>query len=380
VFEYQKIGRFFAQIPEGLETWALQELTELGAAGVTPAFRGAYFNATPAVLYRVNYESRLLTRVLAPLKTFTCPDREALYRVAKALPWSQFLGPKNTFAVFAQVSENPKLKHAGFAALVVKDAIADCFSQALGIRPNVDTLRPDVWINLNLRGSRAILHFDTSGSSLHRRGYRTESVPAPMQETVAAAVIRVSGWDGDSPLYDPMCGSGTLLSEALMRYCRLPAGMLRKRFGFQCMPDFDPALWQTVREAAQTAGRPLPEGLIGGSDISGQAVSAARANLANLPYRHRVRLKTAPFENLRSLENQTIVCNPPYGIRLGRPQEMAPLYRALGDFLKQRCKGSQAYIFVGDRELLKYVGLKPSLRQPIKSGGLDGRLVKYELY
>lgn len=380
MFEYQKIGRFFAQIPEGLETWALQELTELGATGVTPAFRGAYFNATPKVLYRVNYESRLLTRVLAPLKTFTCPDREALYRVAKALAWSQFLGPKNTFAVFAQVSENPKLKHAGFAALVVKDAIADHFSQALGIRPNVDPVRPDVWINLNLRGSRAVLHFDTSGSSLHRRGYRTESVPAPMQETVAAAVIRISGWDGEGPLYDPMCGSGTLLSEALMRYCRLPAGMLRKRFGFQCMPDFDPALWQTVREAAQTAGRPLPEGLIGGSDMSGQAVSAARANLANLPYRHRVRLKTAPFENLRSLENQTIVCNPPYGIRLGRPQEMAALYRALGDFLKQRCKGATAYIFVGDRELLKFVGLKTAFRQPIKTGGLDGRLVKYELF
>jgi len=380
VFEYQKNGRFFAQIPEGLETWALQELTELGAAEVTPAFRGAYFSATPAVLYRVNYESRLLTRVLAPLKTFTCPDRAALYRVAKALPWSQFLGPKNTFAVFAQVSDNPQINHAGFAALVVKDAIADCFSQALGIRPNVDTLRPDVWINLNLRGSRAILHFDTSGSSLHRRGYRTESVPAPMQETVAAAVIRISGWDGDCPLYDPMCGSGTLLSEALMRYCRLPAGMLRKRFGFERMPDFDPQLWQTIRETAQAAVRPLPEGLIGGSDISGQAVSAARANLANLPYRQRVRLKTAAFETLRGLENQTIVCNPPYGIRLGRPQEMAPLYRALGDFLKQRCKGSRAYIFVGDRELLKYVGLKPSLRQPIKSGGLDGRLVKYELY
>jgi putative N6-adenine-specific DNA methylase len=165
-----------------------------------------------------------------------------------------------------------------------------------------------------------------------------------------------------------------------MRYCRLPAGMLRKRFGFERMPDFDPQLWQTVRETAQAAVRPLPEGLIGGSDISGQAVSATRANLANLPYRQRVRLKTAAFETLRGLENQTIVCNPPYGIRLGRPQEMAPLYRALGDFLKQRCKGSRAYIFVGDRELLKYVGLKPSLRQPIKSGGLDGRLVKYELY
>ncbi len=380
MFEYQKNRRFFAQIPEGLETWAMQELTALGAAEIKPAYHGAYFGATPAVLCRVNYQSRLLTRVLAPLKTFTCPDREALYRVAKALPWSQFLGPKNTFAVFAQVSENLKLTHAGFAALVVKDAIADHFSQTLGLRPNVDPVRPDVWINLNLRGSRAILHFDTSGSSLHRRGYRTESVPAPMQETVAAAVIRISGWDGAGPLYDPMCGSGTLLSEALMHYCRLPAGMLRKCFGFERMPDFEPEVWQTVRETAQAAVRPLPEGLIGGSDISGQAVSAARANLANLPYRHRVRLKTAAFENLRSLENQTIVCNPPYGIRLGRPQEMASLYRALGDFLKQRCTGATAYIFVGDRELLKHVGLKPGFRHPIKTGGLDGRLVKYELF
>ena len=356
------------------------EWTELGSGVIKPAYRGDLFSATAAVLYRVNYESRLITRWLAPLRTFTCPDRDALYRVTRALPWSQFLGPKNTFAVFAQVSENPKLKHSGFAALVVKDAIADHFSKTCGIRPNVDPLRPDVWVNLNLRGSRAILHFDTSGSSLHRRGYRTESVPAPMQETVAAAVIRLSGWDGEVPLYDPMCGSGTLLSEALMRYCRLPAGMLRQRFGLERMADFDPDVWQTVREQAQAAVRPLPEGLIGGSDMSGQAVSAARVNLANLPYRHRVRLKTAPFESLRGLENQIIVCNPPYGIRLGKPQEMAPLYRALGDFLKQRCKGAKAYIFVGDRQLLKYIGLKASFRKPIKTGGLDGRLVRFDLF
>jgi len=382
VHEYLRSRRFFAQTADGLELMAAAEVERLGAVDAEPAFRGVYFSADLDCLYRINYTSRLLTRVLAPLLTFDCHSARYLYKTARSIDWSEFLEVTDTFAVSANVA-NSAIRHSQYAALRVKDAVADQFRErTAGRRPRVDARAPDVWINLFLHNNRAVLSIDASGGSLHRRGYRLSSVEAPMQETVAAAVVEMSGWDGSRLLYDPMCGSGTLLCEAAMRYCRVPTGYLRAgggRFGFERLPGFDPAAWKSVRNTEDGRIRPLPGGLIGGSDASVEAVASARSNARALPGGNAISLKISKFQDLPPIANATIVCNPPYGLRIGKSSAEAVIGQ-FGDFLKQRCRGSEAFVYFGKRELVKSVGLRASWKKPLKSGGLDGRVVKYELY
>ncbi len=379
MFEYQRTNRFFAQTQEEIGELGAKELGELGAQNIKPGFRGIFFEADKAGLYRINYASRLISRVLAPLTSFRCHNTDYLYRKAKEISWEDFFNPRQTFAVFSSVSHS-SIKHSQYASLRLKDAIADYFLEKFGQRPSVQRIEPDVWINLHIENNRAVISFDTSGGSLHRRGYRDETVEAPMQEIVAAAIIRLSGWDGSKPLYDPMCGSGTLLIEALMAYGRVPSGLFRKRFGFEFMPDFDAALWQGVRKETLGAVRDVPQDLIEGSDVSPEAVATARKNARTLPQGERISLKVMDFRAIEDLAERVIITNPPYGIRLGKDQNLASLYKDLGDFLKKKCKGSQAYIYFGNRELIPYIGLRPSWKKALKSGGLDGRLAKFEMY
>ncbi len=379
VYKYQEFPRYFAQIAGGSEELGAAELSELGASDTSIAYRGVYFNADHEALYRINYCSRLATRVLAPLTSFNCHDADYLYRIAKDIDWTDFLDLDDTFAVFANVS-NSKISHSKYAALRVKDAVVDQFRDRTGRRPNVDTRHPDLWLNLYIENNHATISLGTSGGSLHRRGYRSGSGEAPMQETVAAAIIRMTGWDGERLLYDPMCGSGTLLAEALMHYCRIPAAYLRDRFGFEMLPDFDAGLWQQVKSAADESIRPLPEGLIAGSDVNGEVLHAARENLGILPHGERAALKQSDFRSLPDLENVTLVVNPPYGLRMGRGEAISHMITELGDFLKQKCTGSTAYIYVGKPELLKSVGLRSAWKKPLVNGALEGRLAKYELY
>jgi putative N6-adenine-specific DNA methylase len=379
MFEYQRTNLFFAQVPDGMEDIAFQEVTELGAVDAKPLYRGISFHAHSAALYRVNYMSRHVTRVLAPVVRFQCHSTEYLYKKGKSVEWSAFFTPDHTFAVFATVSHSV-IRHSRYAALCLKDAIVDYFRERDQRRPNVQRLAPDVWINLHVENNKAVISFDTSGGSLHRRGYRDESIEAPMQEVVAAAIIRLSGWDGSKPFYDPMCGSGTLLTEALMAYAQVPSGLLRKRFGFEFMPDFDADVWRDVKNTALAAIRDVPPNLIGGSDVSAQAVATARKNAAKLPQGKRIRLKVMDFREIEDLGGRVIVTNPPYGIRLGKNQNLESLYKDLGNFLKKKCKGSQAYIYFGNRELIPCIGLRPSWKKALKSGGLDGRLAKFEMY
>jgi putative N6-adenine-specific DNA methylase len=379
MFQYQLNHRFFAQVPEGLEELAGLELMELGAERVRASYRGIYFDAGMADLYRINYGARLTTRVLAPLMTFRCHSSDYLYKKSKELPWGEFFSPDQTFAVFANVTQS-KIHHSQYAALRLKDAVVDSFRERFDKRPSVKKIDPDVWIGLYIERDNATISLDTSGGSLHRRGYREESGEAPMQEITAAAMIRLSEWDGSKPLYDLMCGSGTLLSEALMAYCRIPGGYMRKKFGFQFLPDYDETLWFAVKQELDGSMREPAERLISGSDLAGEAIASARRNLMDLPYGDRVSLKVTDFRAIRELRDRVILCNPPYGIRLDRNRDLSSFYRDLGDFLKQKCLGSSAFVYFGNREWISHVGLKPSWRKPLKSGGLDGRLVKYELY
>ena len=379
-YEYQKKGRYFAQVAGGFEEAAADELRSLDATAIEPSLRGLHFSADRTTLYAANYQTRLITRILAPLASFRCRDRTDLYGAARSIPWHSIFSLKHTFGVFADVSGNRNLNHSKFAALCVKDAVADLFRDRKGRRPDVDRFKPDIWINLHVANDRAVISLDTSGGSLHRRGYRHRSVKAPMQETLAAAVVRASEWHGERPLHDPMCGSGTLLCEALMHLCRIPAGYLRSGFGFQFLPDFDPKCWEQVKQAADRKMIPLEKGLISGSDIDGQAVSSAGANLKTLPGGGNVSLSRADIYHLKDLENRTIVFNPPYGLRLDEEAELGSFYKNLGDFLKQRCKGSTAYIYFGNREMLKRIGLRPAWKKPLRNADLDGRLAKFELY
>ncbi|MBT8342358.1 MAG: class I SAM-dependent RNA methyltransferase, partial [Desulfatitalea sp.] len=344
LFEYQHRGRYFAQVAEGVASLAMAELETLGARDIVPGFRGLHFSADRPVLYAINYRSRLVTRVLAPLITFHCIDREALYQAARRIDWPALLRLDQTFAVFANVSGNPQLTHSKFAALCLKDAVVDTFRLACGRRPDVARTDPDLVLNLHIEKEQATISLDTSGGSLHKRGYRRESVAAPMQETLAAAIIGLSDWQGQMPLVDPMCGSGTLLCEALMHICNIPAGYLRPGFGFRRLPDYDDGVWQRVKTQADAHIRPLPRGVIAGSDYDPDAVKAARINCRTLPGSDGIRLRQADWQTIETLENSVIVCNPPYGVRMAAPSTLADFYKSFGDFLKQRCKGSQAYL------------------------------------
>ena len=378
-YQYHQAGCYFAQIADGLKEAGAEEIAQLGAEDVRPEFSGIHFRADKSTLYRVNYLTRLLSRCLAPLISFACPDADTLYRKAKQIRWEEFFRQGNTFAVSANVSDSA-ISHSQYAALRLKDAVADYFREKTGRRPDVSPRNPDIGLNLYIRNDEAVISLDISGGALHRRGYREETVAAPMQETVAAAVIRFSEWDGSVPLYDPLCGSGTLLCEALMHYCRIPAGIFRDRFGFEFLPDFDEAVWQQVKNDADGHIRELPQGLIAGSDVSAEAVGAARTNLMGLHFGNNVGVARADFRKLPALEGHVIVTNPPYGIRIGADDNLAAFYKDLGDFLKQKCKGSSAFVYFGEREYIKKIGLKTSWKIPIKAGGLDGRLVKYEMY
>jgi putative N6-adenine-specific DNA methylase len=379
IYSYQKNNRFFAQIADGMEELGVEELTRLGAEEVKPTFRGLYFSADKEALYRINYTARIISRVLAPLMTFDCHSTDYLYKTARTIPWTDLFSLDKTFVISATVS-NSKIRHSQYAGLVLKDAIVDSFRDRYNERPNVERINADICFNLHISHNKATIYLDTSGGSLHRRGYRQEALDAPMQETLAAAIIRLSGWDGQTPLYDPMCGSGTLLFEALMHYCRVPSAYLRESFGFRFMPDFDELIWDSIKREAQENIRPLTKGLIAGSDSSSQAIEIARMNSRNLPSGRNVRLSKCKFQDIESIRDTTIVCNPPYGLRMKNNMDMGTFMREFGDFLKQRCTGSAAYVYFGNRDLIKKVGLRSAWKKPLKNGPLDGRLVKYELY
>ena len=379
MYIYQKTKRYFAQVANDVRDLAGAELQALGATEVRDAYRGLHFAAEPGTLYRINHQSRLISRVLAPLAAFPCPSDDALYARAAEIRWEDFLDPGRTFAVFASVS-NSAITHSQFAGLRLKDAVADYFRERTGTRPSVDTRQPDLWLNLHIERNQATISLDTSGGSLHRRGYRRQTVAAPMVETLAAAIIALAEWDGRRPLVDPFCGSGTLLCEAYMAASGTPAGVLRDRFGFERLPDFNPDLWQQVKREGLNRRILTPPGLISGSDVDPAAVRAARANADAITRNHHIAIERRDAFDIPALEDRVIVCNPPYGIRMGQGEDLAVFYRRLGDFLKQRCRGSSAFVYFGERAYIKNMGLKPAWKKPLAAGGLDGRLVKYDLY
>jgi len=378
MYEYQTNG-FFAQVTGKLEDLCEQELIELGATETKIAYKGVYFKSDFTTLYKINYTSRLLSRVLAPLISFPCMNTETLISKAKQIHWEDFLSLKKTFAISGSVSYS-SISNSLYASQCLKDGIADYFRDKYLKRPNVEVVNPDVRFNLHIEKNIASISLDTSGESLHKRGYRLLAGEAPMQETLAAAILKISKWDGENPLWDPMCGSGTILCEALMHYCRIPAQKLRKKFGFFNLPEFDKTLWNKVREEYDSKIRQLPKKIIHGSDKSQEAIKVAKENLSHLPFSESVDISCRPFQHVKNFENGTIIVNPPYGIRLGEIEEVKELYKEFGDFLKNNCPGTSAFVYTGNQELRKFIGLKTTKRTPLDNGKLKGVLLQIDSY
>jgi putative N6-adenine-specific DNA methylase len=376
---YQKTNHYFGQLASGSEKLGMAELRELGATNIKPGYLGVFFCANPRTIYNIVYRTRIFSRILAPLIVFDCHSEKYLYKTAQNIDWSDFLTLTKTFAITSNVADS-NINHSQYAAQILKDAIVDQFRDKTGERPSVDRFNPDLQLNLYIHENKARISVDLGGGSLHKRGYREASVEAPMQETLAAAILRLSEWKGERTLYDPFCGSGTLLCEALMKQCNIPAAYLRHKFGFLRLPDFDASVWNQVKTKANAEIKEIDDGLILGSDISPEASKAVRTNRATLPESGKIKVRRADFHDLDPIENTTIITNPPYGIRLGDKESTALLLKEFGDFLKQKCTGCSAFIYYGDTSLVKKLGLKPDWKHPLRAGGLDGTLCKYELY
>jgi putative N6-adenine-specific DNA methylase len=374
--EYINTGKYFAQVAGSLEAHAISELESLGAKVLQEVPRGIRFSCDKATLYRIVYCSRLLQRVLAPLVSFQCHSEKYLYNQAsKAIDWTSLFSPEQSFSIDSNVS-NSHISHSLYAGQLLKDAICDSFRSKYGKRPDFKTQGAVIGFNLHIRENWATIALDVTGISMHKRGYRIGANLAPLQETLAAAMIVLSGWKGDRPLLDPMCGSGTILAEALMHYCSIPAGYLRKDTGMAHLPDFDAELNSTIRKQENTRIIPLPKGLISGSDISVGSITYAEENLANLPGGENVELMVTPFQDLHRQSGRCIITNPPYGVRLGNDESTKTLYHELGDFLKQKCPDSESYILCGNKELVPELHLRAHWKKSLKNGDIDVKLAK----
>ncbi len=371
---------FFATTGKGVEELLAGELRALGLAVAGVESGGVRFTGDADACWKANLWLRTANRVLVPLGVFPCATPQELYDGVRSLSWTTWLTPDMTLAVDCNLRDSA-MTHSGFVALKTKDAIVDLLRERYGRRPSVDTRDPDLRVNVHLVKNRCTVSLDSSGSPLDRRGYRLERTEAPLRETLAAALVDLTGWSGAAPLADPMCGSGTILIEAALKAARRAPGLLRPSFGFQRWPGFDPVRWgRLVAEARDSALASLAVPLTG-CDRLPKALEIARQNAARAGVD---RLLTLAKGDIRAFTPPpgpgVLLFNPPYGQRLSEEEALKPLYRQIGDVMKQRCTGYTAYLFTGSPELAKCVGLKASRRFVLFNGPIECRLLKYELY
>ncbi len=368
----------FATCPRGLEALLSAELERLGAGTVKSVAGGVAFQADLRTCYRANLESRLATRILRRLATKPYRNEQEIYDIARALSWSRWFGASKSIRVDLNASRSP-LKSLDFATLRIKDAICDRFRDDTGGRPDVNTREPDIRVHAYLDAANVTLYLDTSGEPLYKRGFRVQSVEAPLKENLAAGIIALSGWQPEDTFLDPMCGGGTLLSEAAMIGLGIPPGAARG-FGFERLDDFDADTWKTVRDTALGAQNRERRLSIHGSDLHYREVEYARENLRAAGLGEVVQLKQASATDLRAPSPQGVmVMNPPYGERIGEKAELAALYPQLGDWMKRHFAGWRCYYFTGDPELPKGIRLKASKRTPLFNGAIECRLFEYKI-
>lgn len=374
----------FVSCAPALEPILLEELKEMGIpeSALRIDYRGvSVLEWDKNTIYRINYASRLASRVWMPLLHFKCLERRALYRHAMTIEWKNYLRPNWTFAIDANV-HHKEIRNSVFAAQVVKDAICDQMRHRAGKRPDVQVQNPDVRIGLFIQHQHAVLSIDTSGEALHKRGYRQESVEAPLQETLAAAVLYLAKFSAESILFDPCCGSGTILIEAALMASRTPPGYLRKEWGFMRLPEYDVVDWLRVRNQID-AKRCTPSAKrIFGIDKSPGAVRVAKINAKGSGFGPQIEVEQADFREYHpSIIPNLIIANPPHGNRLDEEDLLRPLYRSLGDFIKRECaKPGKGFVFTSNMQLVKEVGLAAKKRHILCQSGLDARLLEFDVF
>jgi putative N6-adenine-specific DNA methylase len=372
--------RYFATCARGVEPVLAGELRELKARDVAPGRGGVHFAGDKALLYRANLWLRTAIRVLRPILEAHVASPDELYGAVRGVDWSTYLTPDQTLAVDCNVRDS-HLTHSKYAALKTKDAICDQFVERYGRRPSVDVDEPMVGLNLHIHRDQAVLSLDSSGASLHKRGYRPVQTRAPLNEALAAALVLLTGWDGTTAFADPLCGSGTLPIEATWIALRRPPGLTRRRFGFQGWMDFDIGLWTALRDEARRGARKGLAAPVVGSDVRRDAIAFAVRNARAAGVGHLIRFQV---KDVRQFEPPagppgTILCNPPYGERIGEEKQLADLYRALGQVLRQRCPSWAAYVFTGNAALARQIDLPVAGQVPLFNGKIPCRLLKLDL-
>ncbi|MGQ0633910.1 MAG: THUMP domain-containing class I SAM-dependent RNA methyltransferase [Planctomycetaceae bacterium] len=398
---------YFAVSAAGIEPATAAELARLGAADVRLASGGVHFAADPETLYRVLLWLRTASRVLRPLREFAAATAEMLYSQARRVSWEEWLAPDQTFAVHATLERHGPARthhqrapnwrqpagispdespasHAGidnsmFAALKIKDAICDRLRRERGARPNVDRKNPDLLVHAHFAGGRCTLSLDAVGVSLHERGYREQPTAAPLKETLAAAIVELTGWDGAGPLYDPFCGSGTLLIEAALKALNVAPGLSRPKFACRLWPDFDARLWeQAVAEARARRQTRLSHPIVG-TDVNAHAIEAARRNATRAGVAEAMQFFVRPVAEMVPPTDVpgTLVTNPPYGERLGNERELAELYHRFGAALSDRFAGWTAWVLAGNLSLARHIDLPAKQKIKLFNGPIVCRLLMF---
>ncbi len=362
---------------QGLEEVLAAELTALGADNIQMGRRMVSFTGDKEMLYRTNFCLRTALRILKPIKHFTATDADAVYEAVKDIRWEDYLDPAKTFAVDATVFSE-EFRHSKFVSYRVKDAIADYFREKTGKRPSVSITKPDVLLNIHIAQTDCTLSLDSSGESLHRRGYRQEAVEAPLNEVLAAGMILLTGWKGECDLIDPMCGSGTIPIEAALIARNIAPGVFRQGYAFENWPDFDADLLERIYND-DSQEREF-EHKIYGYDNSLKANAIAQRNVKAAGVGRDIVLKVQPFQQFEQpQEKALIITNPPYGERISST-DLLGLYQMIGERLKHAFTGNTAWILSYRDECFDQIGLKASVRIPLQNGGLDCEFRKYELF
>jgi len=368
--------RCFAPCPRGLEALLEQELAALGATDLRQTEGGIGFSGSLATMYRANLESRIASRILLEVAHVPYRNEQDIYVAASAISWPQWFPPSRTIKVKTSAQHCP-LKSLDFITLRIKDAVCDTFTKLKGARPSVNSNRPDIRIDAFLDATHLTLYLGTTGDSLFKRGFRESTVEAPLRENLAAGIVQLTGWNGTTPLLDPLCGGGTIPLEAAMIARKIAPG-LGRRFAFELFSNFDAALWKTIQAQAKAKQLPASPAPIYASDRDARAVQTATEQFTRAGVASDIILThTDLFDLTPPQEPGTIVMNPPYGVRLGTQADLDVFYPKLGSWLKTRCVGWRVYLFTGDLRAPKLIGLAPTKRTPLFNGAIECRLYEF---
>lgn len=359
----------FISCAERLEPLLLEELKSLGIVDLRLGFRGVYAPSSLENIYKINYLSRIATRVLLPLAQFSCPDTETLYREAKKIPWLDFLDEKKTFAIDANIN-HPQIRHSLYGAQLIKDAICDVIREKKGARPSVDVKNPDLQLNIFIQKNQAVLSLDTSGAPLYKRGWKEANVEAGLPETLAAAILMRAKYCEREILCDPFCGSGTFLIEAASMATHTPAGYFRKHWGFFNLPNFKINEWEEFKNHWDQKKNSAASQIIIGSDSDSHAISLCRKHLHKTGFEKEVLLLNSQVSKLSLPRSPTlVVSDPPFGKRMHAPVQ---IYQDFGQFLRGKCPATPwAHLLTSSFHFVKATGCSVLSEWPLKHGGLD---------